>query len=35
MKRHLRVAVLDLVTKAPTSQLYGRVMNANYAGIMP
>ena len=30
-----RVAVLDLVTKAPNPRLYGRVMNANYAGIMP
>lgn len=35
MNRRLRVAVLDLVTKAPDPGLYGRVMNANYAGIMP
>ena len=35
MKRRHRVAVLDLVTKAPNPGLYGRVMNANYAGVMP
>lgn len=32
MKRRHRVAVLDLVTKAPNPGLYGRVMNANDAG---
>ncbi len=35
MTRRLRVAVLDLVTKAPNPGLYGRVMNANYAGVIP
>ena len=35
MTRQLSVAVLDLVTKAPNPGMYGRVMNANYAGIMP
>lgn len=31
----LRVGILDLVTKGPTRSLYGRVMNANLASIMP
>ena len=35
LKRPLRVAVLDLVTKAPNPSLWGRVMNANFSGIMP
>lgn len=35
MTRPLTVAVVDLVTKAPNPGLYGRVMNANYAGVMP
>lgn len=33
--RRLRVGVIDLVTKGPTSTLYARVMNANLASIMP
>jgi hypothetical protein len=33
--RKLRVAVIDLVTKAPTRALYARVMHANLASIMP
>src|SRR4030043_249987 len=33
--RKLRVAIIDLVTKAPTRTLYARVMNANLASIMP
>jgi len=33
--RQLRVTILDLVTKGPTKRLFGRVMNANYASIMP
>jgi hypothetical protein len=34
MKR-LRITVLDLVTKGPTTGLFARVMNANLASIMP
>ena len=33
--RRLRVGVLDLVTKGPTTSLYGRIMNPNLASIMP
>ena len=33
--RSLRVGILDLVTKSPNPSLYGRVMNANLASIMP
>lgn len=33
--RKLRIAVIDLVTKAPTRTLYARVMHANLASIMP
>lgn len=33
--RKLRVGVIDLVTKAPTRALFARVMNANFASIMP
>ena len=33
--RRLRVGILDLVTKRPRPSLYGRLMNANLASIMP
>ena len=33
--RKLRVTVIDLVVKAPTKWLFGRIMNANQASIMP
>jgi hypothetical protein len=33
--RRLRVGILDLVTKSPNPSLYGRIMNANLASIMP
>src|SRR5881396_2909744 len=33
--RPLRIGVIDLVTKGPTSALYARVMHANLASIMP
>lgn len=33
--RRLRVSVLDLVTKGPTRALWGRVMQPNFASIMP
>lgn len=33
--KKLRVGVIDLVTKGPSRSLYGRVMNANLASIMP
>jgi len=31
----LRIAIIDLITKGPTRALYGRVMHANLASIMP
>jgi hypothetical protein len=34
-RRRLNVGVLDLVAKSPKNSLYGRVMNANLASIMP
>ena len=33
--RKLRIGIIDLVTKGPTKALYSRVMNANFASIMP
>ncbi len=33
--RKLRVGVIDLVAKGPTRALFARVMNANFAAIMP
>jgi hypothetical protein len=33
--KKLRVGIIDLVAKGPTSALYARVMNANLASIMP
>ena len=33
--RRLQIGILDLVTKSPNPSLYGRVMNANLASIMP
>jgi hypothetical protein len=33
--RRLRIGILDLVTKSPNPSLYGRVMNPNFASIMP
>jgi len=33
--KQLRVGIIDLVTKSPNPSLYGRVMNANLASIMP
>jgi len=33
--RRLRIAIVDLVTKGPTRSLWARVMNANFASIMP
>ncbi|HET7470767.1 MAG TPA: hypothetical protein VFJ81_13875 [Gemmatimonadales bacterium] len=33
--RRRRVGILDLVTKSPKNSLYGRLMNANLASIMP
>jgi hypothetical protein len=35
VKRSLRVGIIDLVTKGPTRALWAKVMNANFAGIMP
>ncbi len=33
--RKLKIAVVDLVVKATTKWLFGRMMNANQASIMP
>ncbi|AHG92659.1 Elongator protein 3/MiaB/NifB (plasmid) [Gemmatirosa kalamazoonensis] len=33
--RRLRVGILDLVTNGPATALYGRIMNANLASLMP
>lgn len=33
--RRLRIGILDLVAKGPTKTLYGRIMHANLASIMP
>src|SRR6266540_2433408 len=33
--RKLRIGIIDLVTKGPTRALYARLMNANFASIMP
>ena len=33
--RKLRIGIIDLVAKGPTRALYPRVMNANFASIMP
>ena len=33
--RKLRIGIIDLVARRPTKRLYGRVMNANLASIMP
>jgi hypothetical protein len=30
-----RIGILDLVTKAPSRALYGRLMNPSLASIMP
>jgi len=33
--RRLRIGIVDLVTKSARPSLYGRLMNANFASIMP
>jgi hypothetical protein len=33
--RRLRVSILDLVTKGPTTSFWGRAMQPNFASIMP
>ncbi|HSB08568.1 MAG TPA: radical SAM protein [Blastocatellia bacterium] len=33
--RKLRIGIIDLVSKGPTRALFARVMNANFASIMP
>lgn len=35
MRHKLHVGIIDLVTKGPTRALWARVMNANFASIMP
>jgi hypothetical protein len=35
VNRSLRVGIIDLVTKGPTKALWAKVMNANFAAIMP
>ncbi len=33
--KKLRIGIIDLVTKGPTKAMWGRVMNPNFASIMP
>ena len=33
--RKLRIGIIDLVSKCPTRTMWARVMNANFASIMP
>ena len=35
MNRRLRVGIVDLVSKKPNKKLFARIMNANFASIMP
>jgi hypothetical protein len=35
MPRKLRIGIIDLVSKGPTRAMFARVMNANFAAIMP
>jgi hypothetical protein len=35
MKRKLEIGIIDLVSKKPNSKLFARIMNANFASIMP
>ena len=35
MKRKLQVGIIDLVSKKPNKKLFARIMNANFASIMP
>lgn len=35
MYRKLNIGIIDLVTKKPNSKLFARIMNANFASIMP
>lgn len=35
MRRRLRITVLDLVTKSPSTSSWQRIMSANFASIMP
>jgi hypothetical protein len=35
MNQSLKVGIVDLVSKKPTTKLFARIMNANFASIMP
>jgi hypothetical protein len=35
MSRTLNIGIIDLVSKKPTNNLFARIMNANFASIMP
>ncbi len=35
MNRRLQVSIIDLVSKKPNKKLFARIMNANFASIMP
>lgn len=35
MKRKLKIGIIDLVSKKPNDKLFARIMNANFASIMP
>ena len=33
--RRLRIGILDLVARAPSTALWSRIMNPNFASVMP
>ena len=35
MSRKLEIGIIDLVSKKPNKKLFARIMNANFASIMP
>ncbi len=35
MNKMLEIGIIDLVSKKPTNKLFARIMNANFASIMP
>ncbi|MEJ2196426.1 MAG: hypothetical protein P8X73_16425 [Ignavibacteriaceae bacterium] len=35
MDHRLKIGIIDLVSKKPNSKLFARIMNANFASIMP
>ncbi|MGA7837032.1 MAG: hypothetical protein WB996_03645 [Ignavibacteriaceae bacterium] len=35
MSKILDIGIIDLVSKKPTNKLFAKIMNANFASIMP